>query len=485
MSCSDENIEETGKVCNKGTQKEVKNKKNIGKITGINGSVIIARFEDEIPSLSNKLIAGDIIAEVIEEMENNEVKAVALNSTLGLCLDSDIIDTGEPLKINVGDALMGRMMNVFSEAIDGKDEINSDIRMSIFQKPIDLLKHNTERKIYNTGIKIIDLLAPLEYGGKAGLFGGAGVGKTVLITEMIHNMALNYDGTSIFCGVGERSREGNDLYYEMEEAGVLDKTVMFFGQMNEPSGTRFRVAHSALTAAEYFRDVKKQNVLLLIDNIFRFVQAGNEIAGLMGRIPSHVGYQATLASDIAELQERIAGTKDASLTAIEAVYVPADDFTDPSATHIFSHLSATITLSRKRAGQKLYPAVDPLVSASNILNPNVVSMEHYECAKNVRKILTEYEELKNMIAMLGLEELSINDRITVARARKLERYLTQPFFTTVQFTGLEGKFVPVETTIKDCNRIISGEFDDIPEQAFFMVGDIDSIDFSKYRKQSC
>ncbi len=455
---------------------------NIGKITGINGSVITAKFINNIPKLSNKLVANKVIAEVIEQLENNEIKAVAINSTFGLSLNDNIIDTGEPLKINVGNLLKGRMMNIFSEAIDGKDQIESDVKMSIFQKPIDLLEHNTDRKIYNTGIKIIDLLSPLEYGGKAGLFGGAGVGKTVLITEMIHNMALNYDGVSIFCGVGERSREGNDLYYEMEKAGVLNKTVMFFGQMNEPSGTRFRVAHSALTAAEYFRDVKKQNVLLLIDNIFRFVQAGNEIAGLMGRIPSHVGYQATLASDIAELQERIAGTKNASMTAIEAIYVPADDFTDPSATHIFSHLSATINLSRKRAGQKLYPAVDPLVSTSSILNPSIVSKEHYECAKNVRRILTEYEDLKNMIAMLGLEELSINDRITVARARKLERYLTQPFFTTGQFTGLEGKFVPIETTIKDCNRIIGGEFDGIPEQAFFMIGCLDEVDFNKYKK---
>ena len=454
---------------------------NIGKITGINGSVIKAKFEQKLPALFNKLVCGKVIAEVLEQMEDNEIKAVALNDTIGLLLGDQIIDTGEAIKIPVGDVLMGRMLNVFGEPIDKNGEIKTNIYRSIHNKPISLLNHNTERQMYNTGIKIIDLLSPLEYGGKAGLFGGAGVGKTVLITEMIHNMALNYDGTSIFCGVGERSREGNDLYYEMQEAGVLNKTVMFFGQMNEPSGTRFRIAHSALTAAEYFRDEKKQNVLLLIDNIFRFVQAGNEISGLMERIPSHVGYQSTLASDIAELQERIAGTKEASVTAIEAVYVPADDFTDPSASHIFSHLSATISLSRRRAGQKLYPAVDPLVSVSNILNPNVVSQKHYDCAKNVRKILAEYEELKNMIAMLGLEELSTKDRLTVARARKLERYLTQPFFTTVQFTGLEGKFIPIETTISDCNRIMQGEFDNLPEQAFFMIGCIDDIDFNKYK----
>ena len=453
----------------------------MGKIKGISGSVIIAEFKDKVPQIFNKLVSGNVVAEVLEQLENNEVKAVALNSTVGLNYGDEIIDTGEPIKVPVGDCLKGRMVNVFGEPIDKNGEIKADIYRSIHQNSIPLTEYNTTRKMYNTGIKIIDLLAPLEYGGKAGLFGGAGVGKTVLITEMIHNMALNYDGTSIFCGVGERSREGNDLYYEMEEAGVLNKTVMFFGQMNEPSGTRFRVAHSALTVAEYFRDEKKQNVLLLIDNIFRFVQAGNEVSGLMDRIPSHVGYQSTLASDIAELQERITGTKDASVTAIEAVYVPADDFTDPSASHIFSHLSATISLSRKRAGQKLYPAVDPLTSTSNILDPNVISQEHYDCAKNVRKILTEYEELKNMIAMLGLEELSIKDRLTVARARKLERYLTQPFFTTVQFTGLDGKFIPIETTISDCNRIMSGEFDGVPEQVFFMIGTIDDIDFNKYK----
>ena len=452
---------------------------NKGIITGINGSVIIAKFDDKLPKIFSKLVAGDVVAEVLEQMENNEVKAVALNSTLDLVYGNDIIDTEEEIKIPVGDEIKGRMMNVFGSPIDNMGSIKTCSNVSIHQKPIALLEHNTERKMYNTGIKIIDLLAPLEYGGKAGLFGGAGVGKTVLITEMIHNMALNYDGTSIFCGVGERSREGNDLYYEMQEAGVLDKTVMYFGQMNEPSGTRFRIAHTALTAAEYFRDVKKQNVLLLIDNIFRFVQAGNEIAGLMDRIPSHVGYQSTLATDIAELQERIAGTKEASVTAIEAVYVPADDFTDPSATHIFSHLSATISLSRRRAGQKLYPAVDPLTSVSNILTPNIVSQEHYDCAKNVRKILAQYEELKNMIAMLGLEELSVKDRLIVSRARKLERYLTQPFFTTTQFTGLEGKFIPIETTIKDCNRIMDGEFDDVSEQVFFMVGAIDDINFKK------
>lgn len=445
---------------------------NIGKIIGISGSVVKSKF-NILPKINNKLISGNVILEVIELLDNNVVKAVALNSTLGLEINSEIEDTGEPIKIPVGSCLLGRMLNIFGEPIDGKGEVKSDTKMSIHQKPINILKQKTTREIFNTGIKIIDLLAPLEYGGKAGLFGGAGVGKTVLITEMINNMALNYKGTSIFCGVGERCREGNDLYHEMQDAGVLDKTIMFFGQMNEPSGTRFRVAHSALTVAEYFRDIKKQNVLLLVDNIFRFVQAGNEISGLMDRIPSHVGYQSTLASDIAELQERIAGTDEASVTSIQAVYVPADDFTDPSATHIFSHLSTTIALSRKRASQKLYPAVDPLASNSNILNPSIVTKEHYDCAKNVRNILAEYEDLKSMIAMLGLEELSPKDRLTVARARKLERFLTQPFFTTKQFTNIDGKFVPLEKTIEGCNRIINGEFDNYTEQSLYMIGTID------------
>lgn len=445
---------------------------NIGKIIGINGSVVKSKF-NILPKINNKLISGNVVLEVIELLDDNVVKAVALNSTLGLEINSNIEDTGEPIKIPVGSCLLGRMLNIFGEPIDGKGEVKSNTKMSIHQKPINILKQKTTREIFNTGIKIIDLLTPLEYGGKAGLFGGAGVGKTVLITEMINNMALNYKGTSIFCGVGERCREGNDLYHEMQDAGVLDKTIMFFGQMNEPSGTRFRIAHSALTVAEYFRDIKKQNVLLLIDNIFRFVQAGNEISGLMDRIPSHVGYQSTLASDIAELQERIAGTDEASVTSIQAVYVPADDFTDPSATHIFSHLSTTIALSRKRASQKLYPAVDPLASNSNILNPSIVTKEHYDCAKNVRNILAEYEDLKSMIAMLGLEELSPKDRLTVARARKLERFLTQPFFTTKQFTNIDGKFVPLEKTIEGCNRIINGEFDNYTEQSLYMIGTID------------
>ena len=447
---------------------------NKGYISSINGSVIQAKF-DELPKIHNKLTAKNIVIEVLELLDNNEIKGVALNSVSGLSLNDEVVDTGETIKVPVGDELLGRMLNVFGEPIDNKGDITSSNFASIHQKPIKLFQHNTNQEIFKTGIKIIDLLCPLEAGGKAGLFGGAGVGKTVLITEMINNMGLSYSGVSIFCGIGERSREGEELYNEMVDSGVLDKTVMIFGQMNEPSGTRFRVGHTSLTIAEYFRDVKKQNVLLLIDNIFRFVQAGNEVSSLMGRIPSHVGYQSTLASDIAALEERISGTKEASLTSIQAVYVPADDFTDPSATHIFSHLSASVVLSRKRASQSLYPAVDPLQSSSNMLSPTIVSKEHYECARNVKKILAEYEDLKNIIAMLGLEELSTKDRKTVARARKIERFLTQPFFTTTQFTNIPGVFVPVEKTIEGCNRILNGDYDEYPEQAFFMIGDIDQV----------
>lgn len=447
---------------------------NKGYISSINGSVIKAKF-NKLPNIHNKLVANDIVVEVLGLVDKEEIIGVALNTVSGLVLNDEIIDTGDAIKVPVGTELLGRMVNVFGQPIDNKGEIKAEKFSSIHQKPIALFQHPTTQEVFKTGIKIIDLLCPLEAGGKAGLFGGAGVGKTVLITEMINNMALNYSGVSIFCGIGERSREGEELYNEITDAGVLNKTIMIFGQMNEPSGTRFRVGHTALTIAEHFRDDKKQDVLLLIDNIFRFVQAGNEVSSLMGRIPSHVGYQSTLSSDIADLQERISGTKEASVTSIQAVYVPADDFTDPSATHLFSHLSASVVLSRKRASQSLYPAVDPLQSTSSMLTDTIISKEHYECAKNVKRVLSEYEDLKNIIAMLGLEELSVKDRRTVARARKLERFLTQPFFTTTQFTSIPGVFVPIERTIEGCNRIMVGEFDEYPEQSFYMIGDIDSV----------
>ncbi|MDR3289812.1 MAG: F0F1 ATP synthase subunit beta [Rickettsiales bacterium] len=446
-----------------------------GYISSINGSVIKAIFNEKLPDLHNKLKSGKVVIEVMEILDKNEILGVALNSIEGLSVKDKIIDTGGPLKIPVGTQLLGRMLNIFGDPIDNKEPIITEKQNSIYKKSETLSSHVVQNEIFATGIKVIDLLCPLETGGKTGLFGGAGVGKTVLITELINNKSLNYSGVSIFCGIGERSREGEELYQEMKTAGVLDKTIMMYGQMNEPSGTRYRVGHSAVTIAEYFRDERKENVLLLIDNIFRFVQAGNEISNLIGKIPSHVGYQSTLASDIAELEERIYGTKNASITSIQAVYIPADDFTDPAATHIFSHLSASIVLSRKRASQGFYPAVDPLNSASSMLSPAFISKKHYDCARRVREILQKYEELKNIIAMLGLEELSTKDRTTVARARKLEKFLTQPFFTTKNFTGMDGVFVPIEKTIEGCNKILNGEMDEYPESVFYMIGDIDSI----------
>ena len=346
--------------------------------------------------------------------------------------------------------------------------------MPIHRAPLPLARRVTSREIFVTGIKAIDLLAPLERGGKAGLFGGAGVGKTVVVTEMIHNMVEAYEGVSLFCGIGERCREAEELHREMRDAGVLGKTVMIFGQMNEPPGARFRVGHAALAIAEHFRDVERQDVLLLIDNIFRYVQSGMEVSGLLGRIPSRVGYQPTLATELAELEERIAGSASASMTSVQAVYVPADDLTDPSATHTFAHLSASVVLSRKRAAQGLYPAIDPLTSDSKMLTPSVVGERHYQVAQDVRRVLAEYEELKNIIAMLGMEELSQRDRATVSQARRLERFLTQPFFTTEHFTGKPGAMVELAQTLDGCERILAGEFKDRAERALYMIGAIDA-----------
>jgi F-type H+-transporting ATPase subunit beta len=447
----------------------------MGYISSINGSVVKAKFIGELPKIHNKLLSNNVIIETMELLNDSEIVGLTLNSTDGLSLKDKVIDTGEPLKIPVGNELLGRMLNVFGEPLDNKPPVNAKEYRTIFNNKDKFAEHNDKKEIFSTGIKIIDLLCPLEAGAKTGLFGGAGVGKTVLITELINNKSLNYSGISIFCGIGERSREGEELYQEMKKAGVLDKTIMLYGQMNETSGTRFRVGHSAITIAEYFRDKKNEDVLLLIDNIFRFVQAGNEISNLMGKLPSHVGYQSTLASDIADLEERIYGTKNASMTSIQAVYIPADDFTDPAATHIFSHLSTSIVLSRKRASQGFFPAVDPLNSNSNILSPTFLSKTHYDCAKKVKEILQNYEELKNIIAMLGLEELSVKDRTIVARARKIEKFLTQPFFTTTNFTGIDGVFVPIEKTIEGCNKILNGEMDEYPENVFYMIGDITTI----------
>lgn len=448
---------------------------NIGKITAIAGSVVEVEF-DNLPAIFNELTTGEknnLVLEVQGYLNNTTVRALAMGPTQGLARGMKVTDLGHQIEVPVGKDTLGRMFNVFGQPIDEKGQIKSKETRPIHGEPVPLSKVEISSQIFITGIKAIDLLAPMERGGKAGLFGGAGVGKTVLITEMINNMVGRYEGVSLFAGIGERSREGEQLYREMQEAGVLDKTVMIFGQMNEAPGIRFRVALSALTMAEYFRDEKKQDVLLLIDNIFRFIQAGSEISVLLGQIPSRVGYQPSLGTDIADLQERIASTKDAAITSIQAVYVPADDFTDPSATHTFAHLSSTIVLSRGRAAQGLYPALDPLGSSSNMLTPLIVGERHYHVATEVRKTLAQYEELKDIIAMLGFDELPEYDQQTVLTARKLERFLTQPFFTTGQFTGMEGKSVDLEETISGCERILSGEFKDMNENSFYMIGTVD------------
>lgn len=448
---------------------------NSGKITAISSSVVEVEFET-LPAIFNELVTGEkneLVLEVQGYVNDTTVRALAMGSTSGISRGMKVIDLGHQIEVPVGKDTLGRMFNVFGQPIDNKGQVKSKEKRPIHADPVSLSKVEISSQIFITGIKAIDLLAPMERGGKAGLFGGAGVGKTVLITEMINNMVGRYEGVSLFAGIGERSREGEQLYREMQEAGVLDKTVMIFGQMNEAPGVRFRVALSALTMAEYFRDEKKQDVLLLIDNIFRFIQAGSEISVLLGQIPSRVGYQPSLGTDIADLQERIASTKDAAITSIQAVYVPADDFTDPSATHTFAHLSSTIVLSRQRAAQGLYPALDPLGSSSNMLTPLIVGERHYRVATEVRKTLAGYEELKDIIAMLGFDELPEHDQQTVLTARKLERFLTQPFFTTGQFTGMEGKSVDLEETISGCERILAGEFKDMSENSFYMIGTVE------------
>lgn len=456
-----------------------------GKITAISGSVVMVKFQNNPPSIFNALQVNDLILEVQSYADEKTVRALAMGSTQGLARGMTVQDLGHPIEVPVGSKILGRMFNVLGQPLDEKPALSSSPTRSIHAQSQPISKLNVSNKIFVTGIKAIDLLAPMERGGKAGLFGGAGVGKTVLITEMINNMVGRYEGVSIFAGVGERSREGEDLYREMQQAGVLSKTVMVFGQMNETPGVRFRVPLSALTMAEYFRDEKKTDVLLLIDNIFRFIQAGSEVSVSLGQIPSRVGYQPNLGTDLADLEERISSTKDAAITSIQAVYVPADDFTDPSATHTFSHLSSTIVLSRNRAAQGLYPAVDPLESGSNMLTPLIVGDRHYKVAIEVRKTLAQYEELKDIIAMLGFDELPEKDQQTVQTARKLERFLTQPFFTTNQFTGMQGRSVDLEETITGCERILSGEFKDFIEDDFFMVGNIEeAIQKAKKRKES-
>ncbi len=446
-----------------------------GQVVSIRGSVVDVQFPHSLPSLHNILLTGkdnQVIIETIAHLNKNSIRAIALTPTGGLSCRSPVSDTGAPLQVSVGQHTLGRMFNVFGETIDQLPPLLDREFRPFHGTPVPLIQRTTNLEVFETGIKAIDVLAPVERGGKAGLFGGAGVGKTVLIMEMIHNVVGRHGGVSVFCGIGERSREGEELYREIQESGVLAKTALIFGQMNEAPGARFRVGHVALTMAEYFRDVAKLDVLLLIDNIFRFIQAGAEVSGLLGQIPSRLGYQPTLSSDLAELEERICSTASGSITSIQAVYVPADDFTDPAAVHTFSHLSASIVLSRKRASEGLFPAIDPLRSLSKMLVPHVVGARHYHVAQEIRKTFATYEDLKDIIAMLGLEELSRDDRLTVSRARRLERFLTQPFFVSEAFTNYKGKLVSLEDALDGCERILNDEFFDYPERALYMIGTI-------------
>ena len=448
---------------------------NLGVITSVRGSVVDVRFDERLPPIYSILRAGaekQIVIEVLAQRDAHHVRGIALTPTQGLARGMAVEDTGGPLKAPVGKAVLSRMFDVFGNTIDGEAALSDIEWRSVHRAPPPLAQRSTKSEIFETGIKVIDVLVPLERGGKAGLFGGAGVGKTVLLTEMIHNMIGHHDGVSIFCGIGERSREGQELHHEMKEAGVLPNMVMVFGQMNEPPGARFRVGHAALTMAEYFRDDEHRDVLLLIDNIFRFIQAGMEVSGLMGQMPSRLGYQPTMGTELSRLEERIANTDSGAITSIQAVYVPADDFTDPAAVHTFSHLSASIVLSRKRASEGLFPAIDPLQSSSKMATPGIVGERHYRLAQEIRRTLAQYAELKDIIAMLGLEQLSPEDRNVVVRARRLERFLTQPFFTTEQFTGHKGKLVSLKDALDGCERILHDEFKDYPESALYMIGAI-------------
>ncbi len=448
---------------------------NRGAVVSVRGSVVDVRFERSLPPIYSLLRAGAdgrIVVEVMSQLDAHQVRGIALTPTQGLARGMSVEDTGGPLRAPVGKKIISRMFDVFGRAIDRKPEPVDVAWRPIHHAPPPLSERSTKSEIFETGIKAIDVLVPLERGGKAGLFGGAGVGKTVLLTEMIHNMIGHQQGMSIFCGIGERCREGEELYSGMKEAGVLENMVMVYGQMNEPPGSRFRVGHAALTMAEYFRDDEHRDVLLLIDNIFRFIQAGMEVSGLLGRMPSRLGYQPTMGTELSGLEERIANTHAGAITSIQAVYVPADDLTDPAAVHVFSHLSASIVLSRKRASEGLYPAIDLLQSISKMATPGIVGERHYNLAQEIRKTLAQYEALKDIIAMLGSEQLSPDDRNAVARARRLERFLTQPFFTTEQFSGMKGKLVPLKDSLDGCERILHDEFKDYPESALYMIGAI-------------
>ena len=455
-------------------------KECIGKITQIIGAVLDIKFSaGNLPEIYDAINIetnnGRLVVEVAQHLGDDTVRCIAMGSTDGLVRGMEAVATGAPISVPVGENTLGRMFNVLGNPIDNIDAPEGVEYLPIHRKAPAFAEQSTETEILETGIKVVDLLCPYQKGGKIGLFGGAGVGKTVLIQELIRNIATEHGGYSVFTGVGERTREGNDLYYEMKESGVINKTTMVFGQMNEPPGARMRVGLTGLTMAEYFRDQGGKDVLLFIDNIFRFTQAGSEVSALLGRMPSAVGYQPTLANDVGELQERIASTKDGSVTSVQAVYVPADDLTDPAPATTFAHLDATTVLSRKIVEQGIYPAVDPLESSSRILEADVVGEEHYNVARRVQEILQKYRELQDIIAILGMEELSDEDKLTVYRARKVQRFLSQPFFVAENFTGTPGRFVPVKETIEGFKAILDGEMDDYPEAAFFNVGNIDDV----------
>ena len=457
-----------------------------GKIVEIMGPVVDVEFENgKLPmikdALTVQLDGKTKVMEVAQQLGNNTVRAIMLASSDGLEKDMEVTATGACIKVPVGDATLGRMFNVLGESIDGGEPVKADDYWEIHREPPKFEDQKPATEILETGIKVIDLLAPYAKGGKIGLFGGAGVGKTVLIQELITNVATEHGGYSIFTGVGERTREGNDLYGEMTESGVINKTALVYGQMNEPPGARMRVALSGLTMAEYFRDVKNQDVLLFIDNIFRFTQAGSEVSALLGRMPSAVGYQPTLATEMGALQERITSTRKGSITSVQAVYVPADDLTDPAPATTFTHLDATTVLSRDIASQGIYPAVDPLDSTSRILSPEVVGQEHYEIARAVQKVLQRYKELRDIIAIMGMDELSEEDKRTVSRARKVQRFLSQSFHVAEQFTGMPGQYVPLKETLRGFRMILNGECDDLPESAFLFAGTIDDV-FAKAKK---
>jgi len=466
---------------------------NIGKIVQVIGPVIDVDFSgSKLPEINNALtvkrtnlegVEETLVTEVQQHLGENRVRTVAMDSTDGLVRGMDVVDTGEPIMIQVGPEVLGRLINVIGDTIDGKEPLKTSMRYPIHRDPPKMTELSTKREMFETGIKVIDLIEPYTKGGKTGLFGGAGVGKTVIIQELIHNIAKQHGGYSVFAGVGERTREGNDLYLEMTESGVLKNTALVFGQMNEPPGARQRIGLTGLTIAEYFRDELGKDVLLFIDNIFRFTQAGSEVSALLGRMPSAVGYQPTLATEMGTLQERITSTSKGSITSIQAVYVPADDYTDPAPATTFAHLDATTELSRKISELGIYPAVDPLTSTSRILDPLIVGDEHYDVAQGVKKILQNYQDLQDIINILGIDELSDEDKIIVGRARRIQKFLSQPFSVAEQFTNLPGRYVKLEDTIKGFKGILNGEYDDLPEQAFHLVGTIeDAVEKAKTLK---